>query len=307
MTFVAGRKGSGRAGVPGSRLVAGDHGCWFFASPEEHREGVIRFVRQGLESGAKVLYLADAAGLETADGYLRGAGLDPDALLAGRDLVMRSAQAAGGSDPSLDGEAHVALYAQLLEQARDEGYRALWITADRTREVLWHMGHAGLLREEQLVEDFLAARVDALLVCQYDGSGIRELSAHALRSVHNVELAGEELRPLGRKLPPLQVTPMEGGVALSGEVDLSTWPTLRNALSRLSARGDGDVVLDVAGLSFIDTNGMTLIQEAARDLDGSRRLVVRGATPMMFRVAEILGLDREPGLVIRGRRGDGDD
>jgi anti-anti-sigma factor len=108
-------------------------------------------------------------------------------------------------------------------------------------------------------------------------------------------------------VPGLRIARTEDGMALSGEVDVSTWPLLSGALHSL-VDGGGErhqLVLDISELSFIDGHGVGLIAEAARKLEPSRRIVLRGASPTMLFIAGVLHLDREPGLVIKGQDIDG--
>lgn len=292
------------ASTPLARLVPGDHVCWFFRSPQEHCAGVTAFVRDGLESGGKVLYLADAIPVEAVAGYLRAAGLDPDDLAGRGRLVMRSRSDGDAPHGGFDPVRQAALYGELATQARDEGYRALWVTG----EASWQAGGdfpgaERYLEFERLVEELLATTEDALALCQYDASAPPRWPSEPLRSVHNLELAPPELRPLGRAVRGLSLVPAAGGMAISGEVDVNTWAALSNALRGLAERAaDGQqVVLDLAGLSFIDGHGVALIARTARALGPSQGLVLHGAPPTLLRIAEVLHLDREPRLVVAGR------
>ena len=106
----------------------------------------------------------------------------------------------------------------------------------------------------------------------------------------------------------LRVAPIEDGLALSGDVDVATWDTLAEALERAS-EGPGErarVVVDVSEVSFIDGHGAGLIARAAHRLAPDRTLVVRGAPPEMLRVADLLRLMDQPGLLIEAPRDDGD-
>ena len=98
----------------------------------------------------------------------------------------------------------------------------------------------------------------------------------------------------------LTVHPTSDGITLAGEVDMATWDTLRSALHgiRLDNTQRTQFVLDFAGISFIDGHGAWLIAEAARGLGPSRRLVLRGISPVLLRVVQTLRLDREPGIVV---------
>jgi anti-anti-sigma factor len=288
--------------APSARLLAGDHACWFFGSRREHRAGVTAFLRHGLQRDGKVLYLADTIPVEGVADDLCLAGLDPDRLVASGQLVLRA------PDPSDDPADEVARYRELVGQARAEGWcGGLWITGEGTPGL--HAGDRGTRRYldyERLVERFLAGTQDARSLCQYR---LEAAAGHAdvLRSLHNLELSGQAgPRPLARSVPGLSTVPRPSGLAVAGEVDVATWATLANALRRaVEATGGTLVVLDLAGLRFIDGHGVALIVEAARALDPPRRLLLRGAPRSLLRIADVLRLEREPGIVVELRGGDG--
>jgi anti-anti-sigma factor len=77
-------------------------------------------------------------------------------------------------------------------------------------------------------------------------------------------------------------------VALRGEADLSTRAVLADALSRVVAFGDGDVVVDLAETAFIDSAG-------ARTLAMAHQLLQRRDRALSFRspstkATQLLGL-----------------
>jgi len=74
-------------------------------------------------------------------------------------------------------------------------------------------------------------------------------------------------------------------VAPAGEVDLFTAPLLAQTLDRV----DGDVVVDLRDVEFLDARGLHAIVE--RDGRGGRVSVVRGR-PDINRVFELTGADR---------------
>lgn len=297
---------SSPAAPPTARLLGGDHGCWFFRSGEEHREGVTAFVRRGVESRAKVLYLADAIPVDTVAGYLRDDGLDPDGLVARGQLVLLSLDQGYQRDGSFDPRRQLGLYGEMVDGLAAEGYEGLWVTGEGTWEDTGDVpGRERSLEYEQLVERFLAGTERALALCQYDASAVGPHPADELRSVHNVELSETELRSLGRTFRNLEVAATGGGLAVSGEVDVGTWAAFSNALRRavLGVEEGRDVVLDLGRLSFVDVHGLRLIVQAARTLPRGSRLLVRGAPPTAVRMGRVLGLDREPRLILEGRDG----
>lgn len=90
-------------------------------------------------------------------------------------------------------------------------------------------------------------------------------------------------------------------VTLTGEVDLNTSELLRAelALACASGDGDGDVVIDFTGLTFIGSSGLHVLLEAATLL-GERRLVLLGGG-WAFYVVNLLDLTtRYPNIVVDG-------
>jgi anti-anti-sigma factor len=81
-------------------------------------------------------------------------------------------------------------------------------------------------------------------------------------------------------------------VVLEGELDIATTPGAEEELRRVEMNGARVIVLDLRGLTFMDSTGLRLLVAAdARARDAGRRLVVvRGPAPV-HRVLEITGLD----------------
>jgi anti-anti-sigma factor len=103
-----------------------------------------------------------------------------------------------------------------------------------------------------------------------------------------------------RQVPdgPFAVVPLDGGVhgfRLVGELDLATTRQLQEALEQLPA--EGEVVLDLSELTFIDSTGLHAIVEHARADDGP--IVLANPSETVRRVLHIAGLDAHPGLRLR--------
>jgi anti-anti-sigma factor len=86
----------------------------------------------------------------------------------------------------------------------------------------------------------------------------------------------------------------EGDVAvlvLRGELDPHTAPRLRAQIDSAVDDGAHDVVLDLAGLGFIDSSGLRVIISAHKEA-GERggRLVLRSPSPTAKRLLDITGL-----------------
>jgi anti-anti-sigma factor len=77
----------------------------------------------------------------------------------------------------------------------------------------------------------------------------------------------------------------------SGELDLATAPLLAGALTELSSNGHGKVVLDLAGLTFVDSSGMRVIVEAYHTAARHRvALEILPGPPNVQRAFEVAGL-----------------
>jgi anti-sigma B factor antagonist len=86
----------------------------------------------------------------------------------------------------------------------------------------------------------------------------------------------------------------EGGTAtvrIEGEVEFATAPRLRATLLDLAQEGANPVVVDLAGVSFLDSAGISLLIQAKKRLasEGSD-LVLRAPQNNIRRVLEISGV-----------------
>jgi len=87
-----------------------------------------------------------------------------------------------------------------------------------------------------------------------------------------------------------------------GDEDIATQGCRRTAMSRaLAARTD--VVVDLRELTFADSSLMLDLAMVARRLRiAGRRLHLRNAQPQVWRVIEIVGVHRLPGVVLDDHR-----
>ena len=80
-----------------------------------------------------------------------------------------------------------------------------------------------------------------------------------------------------------------GGVTIQidGELDLATAPLLAAALDGVDGES-GAVLLDISGLKFCDGAGLRVLELTRQRL--GERFQVRGASPFVLRLAEIVGM-----------------
>lgn len=80
-------------------------------------------------------------------------------------------------------------------------------------------------------------------------------------------------------------------LTLQGEADVFTLPAVVDALGRVISEHDGDVVVDLAETSFIDTATLSALGRAAQFLASrDRTLTVRRPSELTLRVVALLGL-----------------
>jgi anti-sigma B factor antagonist len=116
-----------------------------------------------------------------------------------------------------------------------------------------------------------------------------------------------------RAAPPFRLTvgePPDGAVvSLEGELDLASAPELRECLGTLAEGGATHIVLDLGGLAFVDSTGLSvLVMAANRTRAAGGSTVLRHPSPSVIRLLEITGLlavfevEAEPALT-RGGQG----
>ena len=82
-------------------------------------------------------------------------------------------------------------------------------------------------------------------------------------------------------------------VSVSGELDVATAGLLGEELDRTSERGARRVIVDLIGLTFIDSVALGVLTDGARRLRTTGGVcVVVSQDPRILRVFEITGLDR---------------
>lgn len=80
-------------------------------------------------------------------------------------------------------------------------------------------------------------------------------------------------------------------MALRGEADVATLPVLVQALTRIAADGEGNVVVDLSQLEFMDTATIRAVLGARAVLAGNgRELTLRSPSRISERVLGVFGL-----------------
>ena len=84
---------------------------------------------------------------------------------------------------------------------------------------------------------------------------------------------------------------------LSGELDMATAETLRDALEPV-VQANGRLVLDVGEITFIDSSGLRALLQLSEQMNGSAPLVLSQVPPSVRRLLEVVGLEAVPGIEV---------
>ena len=81
-------------------------------------------------------------------------------------------------------------------------------------------------------------------------------------------------------------------LTLTGELDLASVSILQ-AQFKAMARIEGDVIVDMNGLDYIDSTGAKTLLDARRQLSrAGRRIVLAAVQPMARRIIDVMGLEK---------------
>ena len=80
-------------------------------------------------------------------------------------------------------------------------------------------------------------------------------------------------------------------VTLRGEIDTTTVGVLRECLGQVVRRNPARLIIDLAGVSFLDTSAVHAFVQARHELPGECSVVLRSPQRQARRVFELTGLD----------------
>jgi anti-anti-sigma factor len=83
-------------------------------------------------------------------------------------------------------------------------------------------------------------------------------------------------------------TATPGTLRVSGELDISTVEGFEAALR--DAAGEGDLILDVGALDFMDSMGLAALVRVAMDLRLPARIVLRSPSESILRLLDMTGV-----------------
>lgn len=254
------------------------HLLLIYQEEEQRRAEVAAWVRRGLDLGAKILYIEpqDESPTRSLSGLLRDQPAAVDAMQRGQIQVVLADDAA--YDP--------AWQASVVERALRQGYPSVRWSGDAT--TAWRVMPRPRHADVERATDQVCKSRPVSVMCQYPA---RE-AAGILRRVCAAHGAG-----LRERL--LQAAPIDGGLALSGELEIANEAILRAVLTAATTTPERDpFVVDLSGLDFLDVSGVRSLMAGTdryRRLGGHVRL--QRPQPHVDRLIRMLGVDRERGFL----------
>jgi len=183
----------------------GDHATFLYQSEPEHRSVMTKFVRQGLERGEKVVYVADAHTPETIAGYLRSDRVDVDAYLDRRQLVFLTPGEAYTRGDVFESGRMLSTMAGEAERTLAEGFAGLRSTGEMTWALRGPAGSEQLIDYERALSE-IAEKNHILLLCQYDQDRFRPEFLLDVLHTHPIVIAGTEVCENFYYIAPAELT-----------------------------------------------------------------------------------------------------
>ncbi len=187
---------------PITNLTVGSHLCFFYETEREHRAVLTSFLREGLERGEKVIYLADAHEPAVVVDYLhnqRGLGR----YLADRQLTTINAEGLYLSGGSFLPENVITRLWEETERALAEGFAGLRVTGEMTWAQRQAPGSERLAEYEAKLSDFFSTNKCTAL-CQYPQRSFEPELLLDIVVAHPLLAVGEACYPNNCYLPPAQ-------------------------------------------------------------------------------------------------------
>lgn len=245
----------------------------------QRQAGVARWIRRGLEVGAKILYLEpqDESPARSLSGLLKDQPAAVDAMRRGQIQVV--AADAVAYDP--------VWQVGVAERALRDGYPCVRWSGEAT--AVWRVIPQPRHVDVERATERLCRSRPVSMMCQYPAGEAAEI----LQRVSTAHGAG-----LRERL--LQAAPTERGLALSGELQISNQYIARSVLLAATTRPERDpFVVDLSGLDFLDVSGArTLVAGTDRYRRLGGRVRLQAPQPLVDRLVRMLGLDHEPGVLM---------
>jgi anti-anti-sigma regulatory factor len=273
-------------------LTADDHACLTFGEPEDLFDLTAAFVRDGLASGLKVVWVSDSAP-QQATTELARRGIAVEAALAAGQLAAAECEGCLLSGQEFDAGRAMDWLTSQMAACRREGFPGLRVAVDMSWALRPVTGVEQLPDFEESVAAALAGGTLSVL-CQYDREAFDPVTLATVSAFHTCSVAAatyyaDAMLRICRQYAP-------SGIRLAGEIDYQHAEQLALALTE-AIRFEGDIVVNMTALAFIDGTCARMIMDAARGL-GADRAVALHCHPGIAATFELLGAGDMTGVSV---------
>lgn len=279
----------------------GDHLCLLYDNDDERRAVLVAYIRDGLKSDHKVIYLSDQGKPDEVLAWLRkdpeAADLDLPAAISRDQLVVRTAEEAYMATGHFDPDEIIGLFATEIDLALVQGYAGVRVTGEETFSLRGWPGTQRFAEFEQKIDEvFRTSEVNAMAICQYDRRWFGGRPLERLLGTHRGQVKVDDVYDDGvLRISPTFTPP---GLALKGAIEESTFPALAESLKVLGDQA-GHICLDLSEVDFCDMAGLRTLISARTSDDGHERMILlRGASEHVIGLLRMAGWEKMPGLIV---------
>jgi hypothetical protein len=173
-------------------LSYGDHSCFVYDSEEEHARCLTHFIRQGLYSNEKVIYLLDDHNADTLIISLLENGLDVRPYLVKRQLLFKKGQRCYTSEDTFDPDKMITRLKKEIDKSLDQGYSGIRITGEMTWSLKGLSGSEKLTEYEAKLNKFFKNK-KCIALCQYNRKRFDKSLLFDIIGVHPINIINEKV------------------------------------------------------------------------------------------------------------------
>ncbi|HEX7279981.1 MAG TPA: MEDS domain-containing protein [Solirubrobacterales bacterium] len=263
----------------GTGLGHDGHACWAFDDRREFVDAALEFLEDGLRSGQRLAYVGSEPVAEQRE------RLDPlgdvgEMIDSGTLQLFELSDLYRIGEP-IDADTQLAAYLAATDAAFADGYSGLRVAAQVTDLVAEPETRDAHVRWESTADRVLSARSLSAL-CGYERAALPPQLLADLAAIHPA--ANSCAGPA-----PFHLFGDDGGLALTGEVDLFSSETFDRALG-FACSDSEPVSLDLGELDFIDHRGVEVLAAHTSRPAGEGGCTVKHEPHVVSRLCEILEL-----------------
>jgi ABC-type transporter Mla MlaB component len=257
-----------------------------FSTDGEWADRLAGLVRDGLDRGEQVQYLADTTAPEHVLRTLTDRGVDAASAVRRGQLVVTTAARADPAGPRLAPDAMIGRWHRAVEAALARGHRGLRAIGEPARSARG-VGAEPLLEYELRIHHEVCALLPLTAWCFYDRRLVPPDELRMLMDAHPVRW-GAAPDPAGRAAG-LRVTPLPGspGFRLSGSAGHENHRVIAAAAAAVSGSPTRRLTLDLSELEYLDIAALAALSRAAVRRRGAPPVRLLGAPPSLRRMLEL--------------------